>query len=279
MKYNKSIIMIFFIMSSYSIFAQSTSIYDLSLRHQYNTLTREYQILGAFGEYPIYFFYGFDDYSDAIVWENTSERLFFQTLQKQFWTLQIAQKGGTQFITFGGGFPENNTIERIFIGYETYDKSYDENKRLIITKIIPNDSMPPRFFIYHNTPRKELLRLYLTNFLQSVDYILNREWIQRNREVSARDVEVGRNVFEKEYNMAEVNNLLNILTKHELSIFRNYMFARHNFAFRTQTWNNFFREYYRPNYNGTRTNEEVMTIMTEWEREILNMIVEIENQH
>ena len=96
--------------------------------------------------------------------------------------------------------------------------------------------------------------------------------------VSARHVEEGRNFFEKEYNLTKVYEVLNILTRHELSIFRNYMFARHNFAFRTQTWNNFFREHYRSNYNGTRSNDEVMSIMTEWEKDILNMIIEIENQ-
>jgi hypothetical protein len=261
----------------------------------------EYQIRGAFGEHPRYYFYGFDNYSEAVIWQNTGD--YPHWVKKNFWTLQIGQRNSNNFITFGGGYPENNfsgdqpyyeyrlrnnTIDEFNIVYynrgnkyidrETYDIEYENNRLIISTRDVSDGTMPPRFYIFHNTSREELLRIYLTNFLKSIDYIINREWIVRNRDVSARDVGDGSNVLEKEYSMEDVNNILRILTKYELSIFRNYMYARHNYSFRTNSWNIFFSQYYRQNYNGTRTNEEVMLIMTDYERSILEMVIENENR-
>jgi hypothetical protein len=56
------------------------------------------------------------------------------------------------------------------------------------------------------------------------------------------------------------------------------MFARHGYRFRAETWNEFFREYYMGDYVETRTNDEVMEIMTEYEKAILNMVIEVEQQ-
>jgi len=135
--------------------------------------------------------------------------------------------------------------------------------------------MPPRYYIFYNTPREELLRIYIKNFLNSIDYIINKEWLERNKNTGSPS---DRNIVENSYSMADINRLLKILTKHELSIFRNYMFARHNYAFKTNTWIKFFSNYYKPDYNGTKTNDEVMAIMSEYEKSILNLVIEIENQ-
>jgi hypothetical protein len=269
----------------------------------YNTLSIEYQVRGT-GEYPIYYFFGFDDYSDAIIWEN-ADYYDMGWVRKKFWTLQLAQKNTNGFITFGGGYPKDNDNSYIplyeyqlqnnrlvdfniivyyqgekIIARESYNIG-NEGIRLVVSTRDPDDgSMPPRFYIFSNTSREEMLKIYITNFLKSIDYILDREWIQRNRGITIKDTQGYSNIsiLEKEYNLEDIRNVLRLLTKHELSVFRNYIYAKYNYTFRTNTWNVFFRNYYKSNYNGSKTNEEVMAIMSDYEKTILNMVIEIENQ-
>ena len=98
----------------------------------------EYQIRGT-GEYPRYFFYGFDDYSEAIMWDNDGE--YPHWVSKHFWTLLIKPKKDSQFITFGGGYPETAAFSWL--------------------------------------DQEELLRIYIKNFLNSIDYIINKEWMDK----------------------------------------------------------------------------------------------------
>ena len=304
MENNKNrILMLIFFNICILAYSQNDTLLHRSINYMYNTLSIEYQIRGT-GEYPIYYFYGFDDYSEAIIWENTNN-YDSGWYVKQFWTLQLAQKNSNQFITFGGGYPEdiafevkhfyvyrlqNNRLVDLnivgyylgneYISYESYDIR-NEGDRLVVSTRYPDDgSLPPRFFIFHNTSREEILCIYIANFLKGIDYILDRQWIQRNRGIRIGDTQghSNRNVLEKEYNMEDIRNTLRLLTRHELSVFRNYMYARHNYAFRSNTWNNFFINYYNNNYNGTRNNDEVMAIMSDYEKTILNMVIEIENQ-
>jgi len=294
-KYKYSIAIFFFCICG-NVFSQSDSLFHRSLGHRYNTFSIEYQIRGT-GEYPIYYFYGFDDYSEAIIWDNEGD--YPHWVSKRFWTLQIGSKNSNQFTTFGGGYPDaeaknwkpyyeyqlqnNNLVNfnilyynaqgKKYISRESYKIERDNGRIIVSTRDISDGSMPPRFYIFHNTSQEEILRIYLKNFLNSIDYVLNREWLERNIGNSS-----SRNIIENEYSMTDINRILKILTKHELSIFRNYMYARHNYAFRTNTWINFFTNYYKPNYNGTRTNDEVLAIMSEYEKSILNLIIENENQ-
>jgi hypothetical protein len=47
-----------------------------------------------------------------------------------------------------------------------------------------------------------------------------------------------------------VKLLISQLKKHELSIMRNLLFARHNYAFRTEFWQDFMNTYYPKSYGG-----------------------------
>jgi len=295
-KNHKYFIAILFLCICGNVFPQS-SLSHLSLENRYNTLSIEYQIRGT-GEYPRYFFYGFDDYSEAIMWDNDGE--YPHWVPKHFWTLLIKSKKDSQFITFGGGYPEtaafswlddyeyhfsNNRLVdfnivdnyqgKKYISRESYNIENEKNRLIVSTRDTSDGTMPPRYYIFYNTPREELLRIYIKNFLNSIDYIINKEWLERNKNTGSSS---DRNIIENSYNMPDINRLLKILTKHELSIFRNYMYARHNYAFKTNTWIKFFSNYYKPNYNGTKTNDEVMAIMSEYEKSILNLVIEIENQ-
>lgn len=298
MKKYKYCIAILFLFICGNVFSQTDSLFHRSLGHRYNTLSIEYQVRGT-GEYPIYYFYGFNDYSEAIMWDNEGD--YPHWVSKHFWTLQIGSKNSDKFITFGGGYPDvnvdnwkpyyeyqlqNNRLVnfniinkdnqgKINIDRESYKIESDNGKIIVSTRDISDGTMPPRFYIFHNTSREELLSIYIKNFLNSIDYVLNREWLERNKNTGSSSY---RNIIEKEYKMSDINRILGILTKHELSIFRNYMYARHNYAFKTNTWINFFTNYYKPNYNGTRTNDEVMALMSEYEKSILNLVIEIEGQ-
>lgn len=301
MKNNKCVIVALFLISICGeIFSQSDSLFHRTIGYGYNTFSIEYQIRGS-GAFPIYYFFGFDDYSEAIMWENSGD--YPHWVVKNFWTLQIGTRNSNQFITFGGGYPgidangfkpyyeyqlQNDRIVDFNIisvydgniSRESYNIESNVDKIIISTRDISDGTMPPRFYIFSNTPREELLRIYLMNYLNGIDYILDKQWVERNRGISIKDTQgYSRiNVIENEYSIENTNRILRNLTKRELSIFRNYMYARHNYAFRTATWNNFFIEYFSQNYNGTRTNDEVMTLMTEYEKTILNMVIEIENQ-
>jgi len=192
MKNYKYSIAILFLFICGNVFSQSDSLFHRSLGHRYNTFSIEYQVRGT-GEYPIYYFYGFDDYSEAIIWDNEGD--YPHWVSKRFWTLQIGSKNGNQFTTFGGGYPDAEANN-----WKPYYEYQLQNNNLVNFNII-----------YYND-------------------------------------------------------------------LRNYMYVRHNYAFRSNTWINFFTNYYKPNYNGTRTNDEVMAIMSEYEKSILNLIIENENQ-
>lgn len=267
-------------------FSQSDSLAYRSIGYRYNTVSDNYAYIGGdYPKYPTYYFFGFDDYSEAIMWESINDG---------FWTLQLKSEGN-QFETFGGGFPETRDNE-FKIHYYTYNLQNDrmvsfrigsrisyniENNVDIIsidTREEADGSMPPRNYTFYNIPRDQLLKIYLTNFLKGIDYILDKEWL--NNDIALKDTRDWRLYIakEKKYTIADIDRILKGLTRHELSIFRNYMFARHGYRFRAETWNEFFREYYMGDYVETRTNDEVMEIMTEYEKAILNMVIEVEQQ-
>jgi hypothetical protein len=289
MKIEKYIIIVLFFFISGNVFSQSDTLAHRTIDYKYNTLSIAYQSR-EYGVYPIYYFFGFDDYSEAIMWENTGD-YNMGWVAKHFWTLELRPKNREPF-TFGGGYTDAgghlpfyqyqfisgtmidfNIISRYSdnIIRESYNIENNNNMIDISTRDISDGTMPPRYFTFYNTSNETLLKLYLMNFLNGIDYIIDKEWIEKNEGVAKDD-------REWIYDTTDIRMTLRRLTKRELSIFRNYMFARHGYAFRTKTWNNFFTEYYKKDYTGTKTNNEVTANMTEYETAILNMIIEIEQQ-
>ncbi|GHU86791.1 hypothetical protein FACS189476_00750 [Spirochaetia bacterium] len=298
MKKEKYLFIAMFFFISGNVFSQFDTVDHRTIGYTFNTLSIEYQYRGN-GPYPIYYFFGFDGYSEAIMWENTGDNNM-AWVAKHFWTLQIRPKNGNPF-TFGGGYPNankylplykyqfrNGTMNNFYIidSYandimrDSYNIESKNNMVDISTRDISDGTMPPRFFTFYNTSNDYLLKLYLLNFFNGIDYILDREWIEKNRGITKADTEsfTTVNVIENEYDLTDISHLLRYLTKRELSVFRNYMFARYGYAFKTKAWNDFFTEYYKTDYNGTRTNSEVMASMTEYEKVVLNLVIEIEQQ-
>jgi hypothetical protein len=282
----KCIITLYALLICSRAFSQSDSLAHRSIEYRYNTVSENYTYIGGdYPKYPTYYFFGFDDYSEAIMWESIDDG---------FWTLQLKSERN-QFETFGGGFSEtrdyqfkipyytynlqNNQMVSFRIGSRiSYNIENNADTISIDTRDETDGTMPPRNFTFYNISQEQILKIYLTNFLKGIDYILDKEWL--NNDIALKDTRDWRLYYakEKEYTIADIGRILNGLTKRELSVFRNYMFARHNYEFRTKTWNDFFREYYNIYYTGTKTNDEIMANMTEYERTILNMITEIEQK-
>jgi hypothetical protein len=295
---NKRAIFVFSLFGIYAfLYAQTQNNKDnilshLSLNYQYNTLT---DAQGT--EWPIpwanthHYFFGFDGYSNAIISES-EYRIYngrISSTETQ-WTLQFASVTGNQFVTFGGGNPESiNNISDIGITYNflngqltswnyyhmnSFGIEYTNNNEIRIkTSNSIDGSMPPHLRCYLNTPRDELLGIFLRLYLEGISYILNRTWETREK----HKIWPYERLFEKQYdNNAMILESLNGRTARELAIFRNFIFARHNYNFRSDEWNIFFRTYYRNDYNGTRTSDEVMSVLTEHERRVLELIIEQE---
>jgi hypothetical protein len=103
---------------------------------------------------------------------------------------------------------------------------------------------------FYNIPEKELIKRYLTAFTQATKQHLNRlddEALQ------------GR-------------------TKEELAIIRNCLFAKYNYNFQTKKWKVFMTDYYDKNYKGINSNQEVMNMLNEREKKLLERIIYYENK-
>jgi hypothetical protein len=265
----------------------------LSIDNQYNTLT---QRQGNFEwhydpkPYTQHYFFGFNEYSNAIL----SEWQYYARDRREeiiLWTLRLFSGNEIGYITFGGGDPENiNDTKNASISYtmsngsiinwENYgrvssDIEYRQNNEIHIVTWDPMDgSMPPNLHSYINISRKDLLGKYLRLYLDGIDYILDKKW-------ESRIIGIGfyteKDIIEKRYdNDAAIIESLNGLTTRELAIFRNYIYARHNYRFRSDEWNTFFMTYYKDDYSGNKTNEEVLNILPEYEKHILELINEQE---
>jgi hypothetical protein len=258
----------------------------LSLNYQYNTLT---DAQGANIRIPLanthHYFFGFNEYSNAIIIESEYNS-YTSGMPEIQWTLQFASSTGNQFITFGGGDPEsissNMGISYSFSGGQinnwysygmvSYDIEYTDNNEIYIkTKDTSDGSMPTHLRCYINIPREELLEKYLRLYLEGIDYILDKTWETRRKQ----KIWPYERLYEKEYDNDErILESLDGRTVRELAIFKNYIYARHNHDFHSDEWNDFFRTYYKNDYSGTRTIDEVMDILTEHEKHVLDLVTQ-----
>lgn len=270
----------------------------LSIGNQYNTLTHGQGNFEWYYPYPYtqHYFFGFDGYSNAIL----SESEYYEREKREdivHWTLRLFSRNGNRYITFGGGRSENiNNVEEAKINYKmsngrvTYwsegrsenarvstEIKYRQNNEIHIVTFLPSDgTMPPNLFCYKNIPKEELLGKYLKLYLDGIDYILDKKWETR---IKGFAYWTNENILEKKYdNDASIIESLNGRTARELAIFRNYIYARHNYKFNSDEWNTFFRTYYKDDYNGTKTNDEILNTLTEHEKHILELVIEQERR-
>jgi hypothetical protein len=290
----KVIISLFLIFIGVFNYAQTSNndniMSHLSISNQYNTLTHAQ---GNFewntgSEYIQHYFFGFDGYSNAFLFR--SEYSYNKLSLDIHWTLLFPVKNENKYITFGGGLQRNiNSIEDTRLTYDisngrlTYWKSsfgssidikYGRNNEIHILREPAGDTMPTHLMCYVNVTEEEILTKYLRLYLDGIDYILDKKW-----ETRIKYDFLDRHILEKRYdNDALIAEGLNGRTARELAIFRNYIFARHNYRFRSDEWNIFFKTYYKVNYNGSRTNDEVMNTLTAHEKRVLELVIEQERK-
>jgi hypothetical protein len=280
------LVLFFVLFSCFTAFAEPV-IYYLSLGGKFNTLNVRYHVIN-------HYFYDFDEYSDAIMWRDR---------RGGSWTLQMNTKSSrNDFITFGNEYPldshyktydgENNSIGiSAFMGAvseQGYEYTIDNTGKLIYWasssdfspidiaekinensgRIEINTNKYNDTYVYSNISREELLGIFIRLYLENIDYIFGEY------------DEASSPPMRKEYRSDNIDMYLleNLQgrTQKELAIFRNYIFARHNYKFQSNEWNSFFKRYYKSDYNGTRNNNEVMGLLTDYEKTVLNLIIELE---
>jgi hypothetical protein len=151
--------------------------------------------------------------------------------------------------------------------------------------------------VLYNSPENEIEHIYLTLFVKYMLRLINLEhWMSTVR------------YNETTYKIEPIiESLISNLKKYELSIIRNLLFARHNYAFRTEFWQdfmntyypksyivqegqiwipdrsktedwiNFMDSYYHGDYVGLYTESEVISQFNWFERHLLEIIIEYEN--
>lgn len=103
---------------------------------------------------------------------------------------------------------------------------------------------------FYNITEKELIGRYLTAFTQATKQHLN--------------------ILD--------DNALQGRTKEELAIIRNCLFAKYNYNFQSQKWKIFMTDYYDRNYQGKYSSQEVMDMLNEREKKLLERIIYYENK-
>jgi len=292
----KIIIGLFILFIVFTLNAQTSNNTDsimshLSIGYQYNTLTHAQGTLEWDFPYPLtqHYFFGFNGYSNAILSEFT---FYARDTSKEIvhWTLRLFSRDGNKYITFGGNVKDANInykMTNVRISYwsagwsessrVSIEIKYGQNNEIQIVTRDPSDgTMPPNLFCYINIPREELLEKYLKLYLDGIDYILDKKWETRIKGVAFW---TDKNIIEKRYdNDASIIESLNGRTARELAVFRNYIYVRHNYRFSSNEWNTFFRTYYKNDYNGNKTNDEVLNTLTEREKHILELVIEQEKK-
>ncbi|MDR0314117.1 MAG: YARHG domain-containing protein [Treponema sp.] len=146
-------------------------------------------------------------------------------------------------------------IEKLDNGIMVYSKYSKETRR------------------YYNIHEEELLDYFLKIFVEKIFFMFNPQ-----RGISQLDEY--RIDYERLYNNEEhtpvVIDILNNMTRRELAILRNCLYANHDYSFRSEKWISFFQKYYDANYQGIATEEEALNAFNRNEKWLLDIIIEIE---
>jgi hypothetical protein len=104
--------------------------------------------------------------------------------------------------------------------------------------------------------------------------------IERSTEITESEngvrIRTVDNNHERNNEASYIIRFLRCGTAEELAILRNCIFAKYGYNFQTRKWLDFFNTYYASNYRGALTNSEVLALLTEEERWLLNLILQYE---
>lgn len=273
----KILFLAIFTMVGQVVFSQSEIMRLLSMG--FNTKHEQiYEQRGTISSYHFYHFFGYEDYSEALIYYN--------------W-LQLGLGEMTFYpfnrITYGLGPYQYRrySVQGNIIGYEWFNPGVEysgeeqkfENGKLVywaLTKerrpfvtaerIEQNAESITIYFKnyqikYYNISKEELLDIFLKKYIElicDVNDIINGKY----------DVD---NFNEK------LLELLNGRTPRELAIFRNCLYAIKGYSFASSTWTYFFTKYLE-GYTAQFSNAEVTAMFNNKEKQLLNLIIQHENQ-
>ncbi|QQO07646.1 YARHG domain-containing protein [Breznakiella homolactica] len=160
--------------------------------------------------------------------------------------------------------------ERKLIKYDVYvdralvweSRKIVENETEIIIEVVS----------VYDDGEKQIIRYYNNrdDFLQEK---LNAALVQT---LASQIKAVERNGYiETEWMIEGLEEIIRNLDVHGLRVFRNLIYANHGYQFKTDYWKLFFEKYMR-GYEGTHSNEEAETLLSDNEKEVIKRIAEEE---
>ena len=172
------------------------------------------------------------------------------------------------------GFIENIT--------EHHDAGYWNTSE----RIVPEDNGIMLYFRnagetrkYYNIQEKEQLDFFLNIFVKNIFQMLNFRFVGGNNR-GRNQLDIYRTDYENLRNSMEykpvIVDILENMTKRELAIIRNSLYANKNYNFRAEEWRTFFQNYYNSNYRGFLAEQDVLNTFSDNEKWLLNLILEFE---
>jgi hypothetical protein len=160
----------------------------------------------------------------------------------------------TEYSTAGYWYTSGQ-IEKLDNGIMVYSRTTNEIRR------------------YYNIHEEEILGYFLEIFVDKIFLMLNSF-------IGGNQIRIYRTDYELLYNNEEytpfIIDLLNNMTKRELAILRNCIYANHDYIFSNKEWISFFQKYYNKNYQGRKTEQEALNAFSSNEKWLLDMIINIE---
>jgi hypothetical protein len=113
---------------------------------------------------------------------------------------------------------------------------------------------------FYNMPENELYDKFMSALVRQIKWAASDEFLYR---AQSKD---------------DIDERLKKLTKTELAIFRNCLFAKHGYAFQQPMWQEFMNKYYNSftDYRGIYSNAEVLNKLSDVERWLLESILKYE---
>ena len=239
----------------------------------------------------IYYFYGYEGYSEAILFPRsidfeTSISGWYYSFDSQGELVQYSQyQGANNSIGFfrsrtnGPGrshpfeykFEDNRLIYWKSPSGHSYSKYEIEqhSDRIIIHAYLLNTIRQYRYF---NISRIELLDMYLRRFVEIIC-----KFLEVAQEIIINENGPAEPFIYRMNKTYQIRDFFDGRTARELAIFRNSLFARKGYKFTSQSWIDFFNKYL-DGYNGRYTNDEIMAMLNEQERWLLDLIIEYEKK-
>jgi hypothetical protein len=271
----KIYIAVFFFILTLPVFSQALQFLSLG----YNTY------FDPWWEKPWHYFYGYEDYSEAIILHHGNVILSYGSGNyipaRIGYPLEIhyrpyESKNGIQgYSAFMGATSDQGVEYKIENGNLVYwSLSHDFNPQHLLNKVEETDhgiiiyaydksQEKEEKYEYYNIPKEELLDMFLEKYIITIRAIVD--------DLNYYREQIGYNI-----SVHDISKILGGRTKKELAIFRNCLFALKGYKFQTETWDVFFKQYL-PYYNGRFTNAEVMNMFSDNEKWLLDLIIKYEN--